>query len=79
MRSFCRISVSLARILKLALAQRDISQAGASGRSKAPGLAKLSNTGDAAACGIQGMRERARTFGGEVRFEQAKGGGPACS
>ncbi len=27
------------------------------------------------ACGIQGMRERARTFGGEVRFEQAEGGG----
>lgn len=27
------------------------------------------------ACGIQGMRERARTFGGEVRFEQTEGGG----
>jgi PAS domain S-box-containing protein len=27
------------------------------------------------ACGIQGMRERARTFGGDVRFEQTEGGG----
>ena len=27
------------------------------------------------ACGIQGMRERARTFGGEVRFEQSEGSG----
>jgi PAS domain S-box-containing protein len=27
------------------------------------------------ACGIQGMRERARTFGGDVRFEQTQGGG----
>ncbi len=27
------------------------------------------------ACGIQGMRERARSFGGDVRFEQAAGGG----
>jgi PAS domain S-box-containing protein len=27
------------------------------------------------ACGIQGMRERARTFGGDVRFEQTLGGG----
>lgn len=27
------------------------------------------------ACGLQGMRERARTFGGEVKFEQAEGGG----
>ncbi len=27
------------------------------------------------ACGIQGMRERARTIGGNVRFEQTEGGG----
>ena len=27
------------------------------------------------ACGIQGMRERARTFGGDVKFEQTEGGG----
>ncbi|HVY06826.1 MAG TPA: PAS domain S-box protein [Burkholderiales bacterium] len=27
------------------------------------------------ACGIQGMRERARSFGGDVRFEQTAGGG----
>ena len=27
------------------------------------------------ACGLQGMRERARTFGGEVRFEQTQGSG----
>ncbi len=27
------------------------------------------------ACGIQGMRERARTFGGDVRFEPTEGGG----
>jgi PAS domain S-box-containing protein len=27
------------------------------------------------ACGIQGMRERARSFGGDVKFEQTEGGG----
>jgi PAS domain S-box-containing protein len=27
------------------------------------------------ACGIQGMRERARSFGGDVKFEQTDGGG----
>lgn len=27
------------------------------------------------ACGLQGMRERARTFGGDVKFEQTEGGG----
>ncbi|HEX4987086.1 MAG TPA: PAS domain S-box protein [Burkholderiales bacterium] len=30
---------------------------------------------DPEACGLQGMRERARSFGGEVKFERPEGGG----